>query len=256
VTWRSRLLAALLAGCWLGAAGGAVAADAPAQVSAGAEDSARAALREQPPPWYDSERDGWRRIEVRAPDEAKPPEPANGDRGWRIGGFFGWLMLGLVIAATAWLVWQLVRNLAPREGGLELAHAPKAATRAAADLSALPFAAAEGRQDPERALAEAVQRGDWKRAVAWSFVLHLVALDQAGVIRLAKGVTNRRYLRTVTAWAEAGGGRAPAPAALAATIAVFERVWFGQQPAGQEQVRAVEQGRARLGDVLATRAEP
>jgi hypothetical protein len=254
MTRRTRSLLALLALCWLAAASAAGAAEA-APAAGGGEDAARAALRDKPPPWYDSARDGWQRIEVRAPEEPKPRDTPTGGSGWAIGGAFGWLMLGLVVAATAWLVWQLVRNLAPREGGLELAHAPKAAGRAA-DLSALPFAAAEGRQDPERALAEAVERGDWKRAVAWSFVLHLVALDQAGVIRLAKGVTNRRYLRTVTAWAEAGGGRAPAPAALAATIAVFERVWFGQQPAEREQLQALEQGRARLGDVLATRAEP
>ena len=230
--------------CWLIAIG---------QVDAGeaadaAGDPVRSALREKPPLWYDNERDGWRRIEVRAPPKPVEWEPRGGGA---IGGLFNWLMLGAVIAATAWLVWQLVRNLGPRQGGLPVEHAPRAAERAAVDLSVLPFAAAEGQRDPERALAEALEHGDWKRAVAWSFVLHLVALDQAGVIRLAKGVTNRRYLRTVAAWAEDGAGRGPAPAALAATIAVFERVWFGQQPVSQEQVQALEQDRERLGRVLA-----
>ena len=223
------------------------------QVDAGeaadaAGDPVRSALREKPPLWYDNEHDGWRRIEVRAPAKPVEWEPRGGGS---IGGLFNWLMLGAVIAATAWLVWQLVRNLGPRQGGLPVENAPRAAVRAAADLSALPFAAAEGQRDPERALAAALEHGDWKRAVAWSFVLHLVALDQAGVIRLAKGVTNRRYLHTVTTWAEDGAGRGPAPAALAATIAVFERVWFGQQPVSQEQVQALEQDRERLGRVLA-----
>lgn len=243
------LRATLIVCCWVLAFGQAGAGES-ADATAG--DSVRSALRETPPLWYDTERDGWRRVEVRAPAEPKPVDYApRGGGGWEIGGFFGWLMLGAVIAATAWLVWQLVSNLGPRQGGLPVENSPKAAVRAAADLSALPFAEAEGRRDPERALAEAMERGDWKRAVAWSFVLHLVALDQAGVIRLAKGVTNRRYLRTVSAWADEGAGRGPAPAALAATIAVFERVWFGQQPVGQEQAQALEQERKRLGHVLA-----
>ncbi len=242
------LRAALILCCCLLAIGDASAGES-ADPAAG--DPVRSALRETPPLWYDNERDGWRRVEVRAPTVPKPDDYAPRRGGWEIGGFFGWLMLSAVIAATAWLIWQLVRNLGPRQGGLPEENAPHAAVRAATDLSALPFAAAEGQRDPERALAEALNRGDWKRAVAWSFVLHLVALDQAGVIRLAKGVTNRRYLRTVTAWAEDGAGRAPAPAALAATIAVFERVWFGQLPAVQEQAQALEQDRKRLARVLA-----
>ena len=216
---------------------------------AAAEDPGRAALREQAPPWYDAGADDWKRIAAKAPEA----ETHAGSRSGGLGEVFGWLMIAVVVVVTALLLWQLLRNLR-LDTSLPVEERRRVAVaRAVADLSALPFAEA-GMQDPEAALAQARAAHDWRRAVAWSYALHLVELDHAGVLRLARGTTNRGYQRTLVEWAQAGAQRADLPALLAEAIATFERTWFGHQPADDRLVQRLEQGRERLRIVL--RQEP
>jgi hypothetical protein len=219
-----------------------------------AEDAARDALRSHAPPWYDQDADDWRRIAARAPEPEKLPDRPMGSGHYfdfNIGSLFGWLMLAIVIAATAWLIWQLVRNLTIERAPLLAEERRAAVARAVADLSALPFADAQSAKDPEAALARAIAERDWRRAVAWSYALHLVELDHAGALRVTKGTTNRGYLRMLAEWAEERSSRQALSPLLRDAIAVFERTWFGHQPADQVLVQTLELGRSRLHSELA-----
>jgi len=224
----------------------------PANDATPASDAARDALRQHAPPWYDATADDWLRIEVKAPTPTPSPSDRGGSgSGFDLGSAFSWLMVAVVVAATAWLIWQLVRNLAA-ERGEPLAEVRRAAVaRAVADLSALPFADAQSVKDPEAALARAIAARDWRRAVAWSYALHLVELDHAGALRVSKGTTNRGYLRMLAAWAEAQPGRGVLPTLLSDAVSTFERTWFGHQPADQTLVQSLELGRMRLHEQLA-----
>lgn len=221
-----------------------------------AEDAARDALRTHAPPWYDAKADDWQRIAARAPDTKEPERSSShsgsgSGRDIRIGDIFGWLMLVVVVLVTAGLVWFLLRHLR-FEIAAPLAEERRAAVaRAVADLSALPFADEQSAKDPEAALARAIAARDWRRAVAWSYALHLVELDHAGALRVARGTTNRGYLRMLTEWAAERSTRQTLPVLLDEAVAVFERTWFGHQPADQELVQGLELGRTRLHGELA-----
>lgn len=239
----SRLLAALL-----------LAVTLLLSLPAAEADPARDALSTQAPPWYDAGSDDWRRIAVPAPET--PSERAGSDRGrggggGGIGSVFSWLMVAVAMAATAWLIWQLVRNLAAERGAPVAEERRAAVARAVADLSALPFADAQSAKDPEAALERAIAERDWRRAVAWSYALHLVELDHAGALRVAKGTTNRGYLRMLAAWAEERASRRTLTPLLGDAVSTFERTWFGHHPADQTLVQSLELGRTRLHDALA-----
>jgi hypothetical protein len=227
---------------------------APATEAAPASDAARDSLRKHAPPWYDATADDWRRIEVKAPTPkttSSSSDSGESGGGFDLGGAFSWLMVAVVVVATAWLIWQLVRNLAS-DLGEPVAEVRRAAVaRAVADLSALPFADAQSAKDPEAALARAIAERDWRRAVAWSYALHLVELDHAGALRVSKGTTNRGYLRMLAAWAEEQPARGGLSTLLGDAIATFERTWFGHQPADQTLVQSLELGRTRLHEQLA-----
>lgn len=221
-------------------------------LSAAEVDPAREVLRQQAPPWYDAATDDWRRLEVKAP-EPETVRESSGDPSFlnAIGGFFSWLMVALVVVVTAWLIWMLVRNFASERGAPVGEERRAAVARAVADLSALPFADAQSAKDPEAALDRAIAERDWRRAVAWSYALHLVELDHVGALRVNKGTTNRGYLRMLATWAGGRATRQGVPALLSDAVSTFERTWFGHHPADQTLVQSLELGRLRLHEQLA-----
>lgn len=220
-------------------------------ISAAEDDPAREVLRQQAPPWYDAAADDWRRLEVKAP-EPETVREGSGDSTFldALGGLFSWLMVILVVAVTAWLIWMLVRNFAVERGAPVGEERRAAVARAVADLSALPFADAQSAKDPEAALDRAIAERDWRRAVAWSYALHLVELDHAGALRVNKGTTNRGYLRMLATWAGERAARQGVPALLSDAVDTFERTWFGHHPADQALVQGLELGRLRLHEQL------
>ncbi|MBA3699026.1 MAG: DUF4129 domain-containing protein [Planctomycetes bacterium] len=221
-----------------------------APLSAAESDPAREVLRTQKPPWYDATRDDWNRIAAKAPE---PTTSASDRPGWLSGlsALFSWLMVAAAVTATVWLIYLLVRNLASERGEPVAAERRAAVARAVADLSALPFADAQSAKDPEAALDRAIAERDWRRAVAWSYALHLVELDHAGALHVGKGTTNRGYLRMLAAWAGERASRATLPPLLRDAVETFERTWFGHHPADQTLVQSLELGRTRLHEELA-----
>lgn len=213
-------------------------------------DAARDVLKKQAPPWYDATADDWRRLSIPAPEKTTTTQDETRGSS-NLGAVFSWLMVTVAVVATLTLLWLLLRNLVS-ERGVPVAEVRRAAVaRAVADLSALPFADAQSAKDPEAALAQAIAKRDWRRAVAWSYALHLVELDHAGALRVAKGTTNRGYLRMLATWAEERANRRALPALLGDAVSTFERTWFGHHPADQTLVQSLELGRSRLHDELA-----
>jgi len=92
----------------------------------------------------------------------------------------------------------------------------------AARIQSLPFPVAAGAID---LLAEArrhYQAGNYGAAIVYLFSFQLVQLDRRQIIRLAKGKTNRQYLREV-------GARAGLLQLIEPTMVAFEDVFFGNR---------------------------
>ena len=191
-------------------------------------------------PWYDSQTDGVRRVPVSRP----------WSRRWewlweRVEDFFDWLgnlfSFGwggagsgypLWVRLIAWialltlvglLVYLIVRILRVRavESGWWGAKA-KASERSEEKrrVEALPSGAARRRGDFLDAARECYQDGRYGEAIVYLFSYQLVRLDKNQLIRLAKGKTNRQYLREL-------GPRRTLRRLLEQTMVVFEEVFFG-----------------------------
>jgi len=172
-------------------------------------------------PWYDSTTDSWKRMDLPSEDEQTSSREDLGDG---IPGF-AYVMYGLIVVAVALIIMHLWRlrgsGQAPGSIGV-VAPLP-------VHLSVLPFAVPDATGDPESAFKAACDVGDWTRAVVWLYAWQLLALDRVGVVHLLPGKTNRGYQREVSTLT-------PISAALGATINVFERTYFGHQPATREEV--------------------
>lgn len=90
------------------------------------------------------------------------------------------------------------------------------------------------RGDIQGALDQALAAGDWDRAVVCAYAASLVTLDAHAMIRLQRGTTNRGFLREART---AVGATRPLVDAFSDAIAVFERVYFGSQPAQPDDAK-------------------
>ena len=195
-------------------------------------------------PWYDAQQDAVRRIDVRAPKEAaahrnstweaKPPQspPTWSFRGvWEVLRLLAWTVILLLFVV---LVVLLVRAFLNREALQE--QTPEAtettAARSDADLiENLPF---QGLRLQPDLLAEArrlYELGRYSEAVIYLFSYQLVQLDKHQLVRLARGKTNRQYLREVAS-------RPDLRNILARTMVSFEEVFFGHHALDREPFEA------------------
>ncbi len=229
------MIRALLLAVVLGLAAGA--AESP--------DPIREHLRGLEAPWYDAAKDDWRRIEIPQPPT---PEQSSRETGGLGMSLFGWVVLVLVVTAVALLVVDLLRQLRPRAGGSEVETKGRPAPRPI-DLSTLPFQVDES-SDPAHEAEAAFAAGDWTRAVIWTYVLQLLRLDQAGVIHLGPGATDRGCLRQARA-AAAEGRPVGLADHLERTVGIFERAYFGHQPATRAEAEEIRAGLAEIGVLLA-----
>jgi len=206
-------------------------------------------LRDLKAPWYDAGRDDWRRIELPEARERRTEEPTttHGDGHWSVGPV-AWLLLLVVLVVVVLLILDLVQAWRRGAVGVEDAAGPQRPALRPVDLSHLPFHVDES-ADPEREAEAAFAAGDWNRAVVWNYVVQLVACDHAGLIRLGPGATDRGCLRQARESAREGRPSAGGEV-LAATLAVFERAYFGHVPATSEEASAVRAGTRHLRDAL------
>jgi len=198
-------------------------------------------------PWYDEDNDSIRRIDVETPKEAaahrgskwqaKPAAPSKKDFSWlaklmaAIWKVVGWLFWVAIAALFAFLVVLLVRAFmnsgALLDGSSD--EEQEGDSRSEADLiESLPFQVKRPQGD---LLAEArrhYEQGNYGEAIIYLFSYQLVKLDRHNFIRLARGKTNRQYLREIF----------PQPdlrKALERSMVAFEDVFFGHHPLERER---------------------
>ena len=183
-------------------------------------------------PWYDSASDGLQPVDI--------VEPWNWDWLWNLLNFnFGlpnwsfnwlqWLFWGLIVLVLGLLVWFLIRAFLKCNKETEdlLSAQGESPEEERRRIEALP--------EPVRQrtrLLDAAQRhyqeGNFNEAIIYLFSHQLVCLDKNFLIRLARGKTNRQYLREL-------GRRDTTKRILADTIVAFEDVFFGGRSIGRER---------------------
>ena len=230
VAWAS-FACVLLSGAATDAAAGDSVGAAEAGSAAGGDaavEQGREALGSQRRfPWYDGSKDDVRRVRVsipwKSPDVSFKAKPTGG--AWN----FSWLELAIwtaVLALFAALAYLLIRAYLNREDVAVTMPAGGAARDLlddAARIEALPFRVRSG---PLGLLDEArrhYEQGDYRQAIIYLFSHQLVEMDKQQIIRLAKGKTNRQYLRETR--------RRPLLESLIfQTMVAFEDVFFGDYP--------------------------
>ncbi len=187
-------------------------------VESRAINDARKALSSGKFPWYNSQTDSLQPIEIEVEEPKKPRKK------WDLS--FGplldiivWSSLGLILAAVVYLLFLFARNQsrAPKIERLETDEIVEPD-----QVEALPFLAERPRDDLLGQARRHYEAGNYSEAIIYLFSYELVALDRFSLIQLAKGKTNRQYLREVDRDAAV---RSP----LERTLVAFESVFFGRR---------------------------
>ncbi len=186
-----------------------------------AVDAGRGALSQRwRYPWYDAGTDGLQRIDVR--DEVPPPDRSRRRYAVPLGEMLqllGWAGIAMLLGLVVWLMLAAWRA---RRGDAAGSRDRPGARAGPNHVEAIPLPAGStgvGLLDEARRLYEL---GDFNRAVVCLFAHQLLELDRMQIIRLARGKTNRQYMREV--------GRRPALRQLVEqTMVAFEDVFFGNR---------------------------
>jgi hypothetical protein len=240
-------LCAVIAALFCGLCTFAAEGFAQAQPDDPAIKSARDALRGRTRyPWYDRSKDDVRQINV-APENDS--DSANRKSKWTtkssqttrtpvnfggfdlISGVLQVLGLGLLIVLLMVLAFLVAKAFLRVETTETAATRVIETVRDAERVQALPF---QLRKPTGDFLAEArrlYEAGNYSEAVVYLFSYQLVQLDKHHVIRLAKGKTNRQYLREARS-------RPVLRDVLDQTMIAFEDVFFGHHPLEKERFEA------------------
>jgi hypothetical protein len=182
-------------------------------------------------PWYDPQRDSLQRVDAEPPAdienrhsrwEAKPAQAWDWPA-W-LGPLFrilGWALLGLLVTLLAVF---LVRAFLLEEGGIAPTSSAdeEANRRGDADrVESLPFQLAGPRVNLLDEARRCYEAGRYAQAIVYLYSYQLVQLDKHQLIRLAKGKTNRQYLREMRSRPHLLG-------LLESTMITFEDVFFGR----------------------------
>ena len=228
----------LLAFGWQLAVAATVAAESAADESV--QDSGRQALSDSAGyPWYDSEADDVRRIQVREDEVDSASSSATNGQSYNTafsgGDWFtplAWIGIATLVGL---LVFVLVRAFLARER-----HAAGAAVEEdEADIrdmidrvEELPIKIRRPASDLLSEARAQYEAGNYAEAIIYLYSHQLVSLDRQQLIRLTKGKTNRQYLREMVA-----------PKALQGlveqTMIVFEDVFFGKYPLSRSRFEAI-----------------
>jgi hypothetical protein len=169
-------------------------------------------------PWYDRATDELRRVDPpKPPPPASPPSPGTGN--FTLGPILqvmAWTVIALGLALVIYLLWRAF-VLRPRE--LQEAE-DEARAGQAARMESLPFPVAPGKLDLLTEARRHYEQGNLRQAIIYLFSFQLVRLDRQQFIHLAKGKTNRQYLREL-------GPRQTLRWIVEQTMVAFEDVFFG-----------------------------
>lgn len=164
-------------------------------------------------PWYDKEHDALRPVTLLRQSNTK--------RDLSFLNIFAWIGLALLLVALAYFLIQayvLRESNAAQTTETRLRHVPVEVSA----LEALPFQVRRPTADLLEEARRQYEQGHYTEAIIYLFSYQLVQLDRHQLIRLAKGKTNRQYLREV-------GSSRPLGKLLEHTMVIFEGVFFGSQ---------------------------
>jgi hypothetical protein len=184
--------------------------------AAQSNDAARETLSDGAYPWYDAEADQLH------PLEFDTSEPWDWNL-WNFGLFFKVLvytLLGLVIGA---LVVALILYAKNWQRAPEQPRVASEGVVAPDQVEALQFLAERPRGDLLGQARKYYEQGNYSEAIIYLFSYQLLELDKFSLIQLAKGKTNRQYLREASRVT-------PLRSPLERTLLTFEGVFFGQRP--------------------------
>jgi len=182
-----------------------------------------------PYPWYDPQSDSLRPVKSSRSDTNKDRKDKNDQaeeepvRPTRFGGpvqALAWLLLAAVLGA---LVYLLIRAWLQMDFRRKEKDKPADRRRSDDDrrrIEALPNPAAVEQSELLEAIRRYAEQGNFRDAMVLLFGYQLVQLDRHQYIRLARGKTNRQYLREL-------GRESPLHAMLEHSMVVFEDVFFG-----------------------------
>jgi hypothetical protein len=167
-------------------------------------------------PWYDRTTDEVRAIHVppKSHPETAVPEASGSSN---LLPALGYTVLGILAGALLYMVYRYVMR---QKGGVSKTEDPTAVPPDTPLVESLPFIVPAATGDLLAEARRLYEQGDYGRAVLYLFAHQLVQLDRHQVIQLAKGKTNRQYLR------EVGTRRALSPL-VERTMIAFEEVFFG-----------------------------
>ena len=180
-------------------------------------------------PWYDAAKDGLQRVEVRTPEKPNyfHVSPATNSLIY----FAAIVVLAVALAGVLFLLLRAMglRKPAPM-------HDEPPAIGEAQRIEALPYPVARAAPgvgwlsllDQARHFYQA---GNYAAAMLYLFSHQLVQLDRRQIIRLAKGKTNRQYLREV-------GQAAVLRQLVGQTLVAFEDVFFGHHDIDRQRFEA------------------
>ena len=187
-------------------------------------------------PWYDRGADDLRPIKL--------PKPPSASSNWD----FEWLKIlawGALAVCLLLLAYYIVRAYLERER--KAAKASPRTTKMAVELAGIESLPFEVRR-PRAGLLEEARRhyeaGNYAEAIIYLFSHRLVELDRHQVIRLAKGKTNRQYLREA-------GPSSPVARILDQTMGHFEAVFFGKHSLPRADFEACWNEQATFDQLLA-----
>jgi len=178
-------------------------------------------------PWYDAASDDVRRIDVSAPYDWS--WLADWLPKFSIPNSFlqcaAWLLLAVLLGV---LLYYLIGYFLARRRSL---HASDGKELSETAIQYLPIAVQDARGDLLAEATRLYQQGDFAQAVLYLFSYQLSQLDKHQFIRLAKGKTNRQYLREVPRMAGLRG-------LLEQTMVAFEDVFFGNHAISRARFEA------------------
>lgn len=174
-------------------------------------------------PWYDSGEDDVRLIDLDLDSDPAPsPTWTGGGPNWNFDFLqvFGWLGIAALLFIIAWLLVKFFLNRetdsASKADSQQMVQADHLT-----DVEALPPQARDRKLSLLEEARRAYEQGNYSEAIIYLFSHQLVSLDRRQFIRLAKGKTNRQYLRELKKRGTLGG-------LFEQTMVCFEDVFFGK----------------------------
>jgi hypothetical protein len=168
--------------------------------------------------WYDSQQDEVQPIDVETPFDWSfdSPDLPSGS----VLKYVAWAALALLLGILAYL---LIKAYLNREdiGLASSTAAGEAQPLTAAQIEALPFPARRQADDLLGMARDLYLNGQYSQAIVYLFSHELVLLDRAQHIALARGKTNRTYLRELA-------HHPLLKQMLARTTSAFESAFFGR----------------------------